>query len=44
LWRPVYGVGSYLSPDIVFMLDDTADADLELNAIDMIVQNGGLLT
>jgi hypothetical protein len=44
LWKPVYGVGSYLSPDIVFMLDDTADADLELNAIDMIVQNGGLLT
>jgi hypothetical protein len=44
LWKPVYGVGSYLSPDIVFMLDDTADADLELNAIDMIVQTGGLLT
>lgn len=43
-WRPCFGGGSYITPDIAFMLDDTADADLELNAIDVLVQLGGLLT
>lgn len=42
-WVPCHGVGSYFSPDISFMLDDTGDADLELNAIDMIVVPGGLM-
>lgn len=44
VWKPCFGVGSYITPDIAFMIDDTFDADLELNAIDLLVQTGGLLT
>lgn len=44
VWKPCFGVGSYITPDVAFMIDDTFDADLELNAIDLLVQTGGLLT